>query len=73
MAFKQAEDQSGFIFRVCDFSGEGGTLKLAFPRPAIEVINCDLVEANARPQQGHGKTVKVPLKPFSPATLKVLF
>ena len=73
MAFKQAEDQRGFVFRVCDFSGEAGTLKLALPKPAIEVMSCDLVEANARPHQGRGKTVTAPLKPFGPATLKVIF
>jgi len=73
LAFKQAEDQSGFIFRVCDFSGSDGTFKLALPKPAIEAFSCDLVEANARRQPGHGKTVSAPLKPFGPATLKVTF
>ena len=47
MAFKQAEDGNGFVFRVCDFSGAGGNLKLTLPKPARETFTCDLVEANA--------------------------
>jgi alpha-mannosidase len=73
MAFKQAEDQSGFIFRTYDFSGVGGCFKLGLPKPAIEVISCDLVESNGRPQSGRGMNVAAPLKPFGPVTLKVLF
>jgi len=73
MAFKQAEDEQGFVFRVCDFSGVGGKLKLTLPRPARETFTCDLVEAHAVKQDSHGKTITAPLKPFAPATLKVQF
>ena len=73
MAFKQAEDESGFVFRVCDFSGADGALKLTLPKPAVEAFQCDLVEANARKQPGTGKTVTVPMKAFSPVTVKARF
>ena len=74
MAFKQAEAEDGFIFRACDFSGAAGTLKLTLPRPAMETLSCDLVEANARTQtQGRGATITLPVKAFSPVTLKVRF
>ncbi|MGA2864760.1 MAG: polysaccharide lyase family protein [Verrucomicrobiota bacterium] len=73
LAFKQAEDQKGFVFRVCDFAGAGGKVKLTLPRPASETFSCDLVEANAAKQEARGKTVVAPLKPFAPATLKVRF
>ena len=73
MAFKQAEDNNGFVFRVCDFSGVDGTLKLTLPKTAVEALSCDLVEANARKQQGRGKTVTVPVKAFSPVTLRARF
>jgi alpha-mannosidase len=73
MAFKQAEDQTGFVLRTYDFCGTGGSMKVGLPRPAMEVMSCDLVESNARPLPGHGKTIRVPLKPYGPVTMKVLF
>ncbi len=73
MAFKQAEDENGFVFRVCDFSGVGGKLKLTLPRAARETFTCDLVETQVVKQDSHGKTVTAPLKPFAPSTLKVQF
>ena len=73
MAFKQAEDEKGFVFRVCDFSGTGGKLKLTLPKPARETFTCDLVETHAVKQDAHGKTITAPLKPFAPATIKVQF
>ncbi|MGD0259334.1 MAG: polysaccharide lyase family protein [Verrucomicrobiota bacterium] len=73
LAIKQAEDEKGFVFRVCDFAGAGGKLKLTLPRPARETFTCDLVETHAVKQDSHGKTVTVPLRPFAPATVKVEF
>jgi hypothetical protein len=73
LAFKQAEDTKGFVFRVCDFAGAGGQATLALPKPAGEAFLCDLVEANAALQQSRGKTVVVPVKPFGLATVKVRF
>lgn len=74
MALKQAEAEDGFIFRACDFSGAAGTLKLTLPKPAMETLSCGLVEANARTQpQGRGETVTLPVRAFSPVTLKVRF
>jgi alpha-mannosidase len=73
LAFKQAEDEKGFIFRVCDFAGVGGSLKLALPKAARETFTCDLVETHAVKEDSHGKTVTAPLKPFAPATVKVQF
>jgi alpha-mannosidase len=73
MAFKQAEDGNGYVFRVCDFSGVGGDLKLTLPKPARETLTCDLVEAHAAKQSSHGKTITAPVKPFAPVTVKVQF
>jgi len=72
-AFKQAEDGEGFIFRLCDFSGAGGTATLTLPKPVDELFRCDLVEANAQKLEGHGKTVTVPVKAFAPLTLEGRF
>jgi hypothetical protein len=73
MAFKQAEDQQGFVFRLCDFAGQGGTAKLTLPKPAAEVVSCNLVEAGAQKDQARTKSVAVPVKPSGPVTLKVRF
>jgi alpha-mannosidase len=73
MALKQAEDGNGYIFRVCDFSGAGGNVKLTLPKPARESFTCDLVEAHATKQSSHGKTITAPVKPFAPVTVKVGF
>ena len=73
MAFKQAEDGEGFVFRLCDFAGAGGKLKLTLPKPARETFTCDLVEAHAVKQASHGKTITAPVKPFAPVTVKVQF
>ena len=73
LAFKQAEDEAGFILRACDFSGVGGNLRLTLPKPAGETFACDLVEANAARQEARGKTVTTPLRRFAPTTIKVRF
>jgi hypothetical protein len=73
MAFKQAEDEKGFVFRVCDLAGVGGSLKLTLPKAAREMFTCDLVETHAVKQDSHGKTITTPLKLFAPATVKVQF
>jgi alpha-mannosidase len=73
LAFKQAEDGNGFVFRVCDFAGAGGNLKLTLPKPARETFTCDLVEAHAVKQASHGKTVTAPVKPSAPVTVKLQF
>jgi alpha-mannosidase len=70
---KGAEDGDGFIFRCCDYSGDGGTLKLTLPRPAREVMACNLVETNEGRVKGHGRRVSLPLIPFAPASLRVTF
>ncbi len=72
-AFKEAEEGDGFVFRLCDFSGEGGTATLTLPRPVRELFSCDLVEANAIKMKGRGKTVNIPVKAFSPVTVKARF
>ncbi len=73
MALKQSEDTNGFTFRFCDFAGTAGKLKLTLPRPATEVLTCNLVEADPQKTSSHGKTITAPVKPFSPVTLKVRF
>ena len=73
MASRPAEDDKGFVFRVCDFSGVGGNFKLTLPKPARETFTCDLVEAHPVKQDCHGKTITAPLRPFAPSTIKVQF
>ena len=73
LAFKQAEDEKGFVFRVCDFSGIGGNLKLTLPKAPRETFTCDLVETHPVQLDFHGKAVTAPLKPFAPSTIKVQF
>ena len=72
-AIKEAEDRKGFIFRYCDFSGIGGTAELTLPKPVSEVFRCNLVETDATKLSTHGKTIKVPVKPFAPTTIKTRF
>ncbi len=73
MALKRAEDGDGFVFRLCDFSGLGGTAKLSLPKAVTETFICDLVEANANKEADGGKTISAPVKAFSPVTLKARF
>jgi hypothetical protein len=70
---KEAEDGDGFIFRCCDYSGAGGTLKLTLPRPVADVTQCNLVESNEGKVKGHGRRVSLPLAPYAPASLRVTF
>jgi alpha-mannosidase len=72
-AFKAAEDGKGYVLRLCDFAGEGGTAKLTLPRPVRELFRCDLVEANAQALKGRGKTISAPVKAFAPLTLEAHF
>lgn len=70
---KEAEDKDGFVFRCCDYAGAGGTAKLLLPKPARAVVACNLVETAQRNLREHGKTIKAPIKPFAPLSLKVDF
>ncbi|MGH7942580.1 MAG: glycoside hydrolase family 38 C-terminal domain-containing protein [Limisphaerales bacterium] len=70
---KGAEDRNGFIFRCCDYSGEGGTLRLTLPRAAREAIKCNLVETDEGKARKHGRRVSLPLTPFAPASVRVIF
>ena len=70
---KQAEDGSGYVMRLCDFAGAGGTATLTVPQPVRELFNCDLVECNPHDLKETGKTLSVPVKPFGPVTLKARF
>jgi alpha-mannosidase len=72
-ACKQAEDQKGFIFRFCDFAGEGGLATLTLPKPAAAAFTCDLVEGHPQTLPDPGLTIAAPVKPFGPLTLKVQF
>ncbi|HEV2328552.1 MAG TPA: polysaccharide lyase family protein [Verrucomicrobiae bacterium] len=72
-AIKGAEDGDGFIFRCCDYSGDGGTLKLTLPRPIREATECNLVESNEGRLRGYGRRVSLPLTPFAPASMRVSF
>ncbi len=55
LAFKQAEDEDGFVLRLCDFAGASGELKLTLPKPARETFTCDLVETHPVNQDSHGR------------------
>ena len=70
---KGAEDQSGFVFRCCDYSGAGGTARLTLPLPASEAFKCDLVEDEMSPLNEHGTKIKAPIKPFGVLTLEARF
>jgi hypothetical protein len=73
LAIKQSEDKIGFAIRTCDFAGDGGTLKLALPKPPMEVSSCDLVEGTPKKLDASFKAVTMPLTRFSPETLKARF
>jgi hypothetical protein len=73
LAFKPAEDGTGYIFRLWDFSGNAGQAILTLPKPAASVFSCDLVEINARDGKSRGKTISAPFGAFGPVTLKVRF
>ncbi len=72
-AIKGAEEGNGFVFRCCDYCGDGGKLKLTLPKSASEVSKCDLVETDEGKLDEHGKRVTVPLKPYAPTSLRVNF
>ena len=72
-AFKQAEDKSGYVLRLCDFAGEGGTAKLTLPKTVNELFSCNLVEDNAETMKSRGLTIVVPVKKFAPVTVKASF
>ena len=72
-AFKETEEKNGFILRLCDLSGQGGTATLTLPKPVRELFLCDLVESNVRQMKARGDTIAVPVKTFSPVTIKARF
>ena len=72
-AVKEAEDKNGFVFRLCDFAGLGGTARLILPKPVDALSSCDLVEANAHQLKERGKSITAPIHPFGPLTLEAHF
>ena len=64
LAFKQAQDAKGFVLRLGDFAGAGGTATLTLPKPAGEAFLCNLVEATAASQESAGKTAAAPPSPI---------
>lgn len=73
LALKRGERDGSFVFRFCDFSGEGGNLKLRLPKVAGEAFTCDLVESVLQPAAVQADTVSVPARPFGPLTVGVKF
>lgn len=72
-AFKQAEQQNGFVLRLCDFSGEDGTATLTLPKPVRDVFRCNLVESYPQKLPARGKTIEVPVKAFGLTTIEARF
>jgi alpha-mannosidase len=72
-AIKQSEDGSGYILRLCDFAGEGGTATMTLPQSVQQLFNCNLVECNPHDLNQTGKTISVPVTKFAPVTLKAKF
>jgi alpha-mannosidase len=70
---KGAEDGDGFVFRCCDYTGDGGKLKLTLPKSASAATKCNLVETDEGKLKGHGKIVTAPLEPYAPLSLRVNF
>ena len=70
---KGAEDGGGFVFRCCDYTGDGGKLKLTLPKSASAAAKCNLVETDEGKLNGHGKIVTAPLEPYAPTSLRVDF
>jgi alpha-mannosidase len=70
---KGAEDGNGFIFRCCDYAGQGGTLKLTLPRSALQATTCNLVETDEGKARKSGRWVSLPLTPYAPASVRVTF
>lgn len=70
---KQAEDRAGFIFRLCDYAGQGGAATLTLPAAVRELFTCNLVETMDGRLKERGKTITVPVRPCAPVTLKARF
>jgi hypothetical protein len=70
---KEAEDKNGFIFRLCDYSGAGGTANLVLPKAVRSAFLCNLVEMDPLQLSAQGSTVSVPVEPFAPLTLRMTF
>ncbi len=73
-AFKQAEDGNGFIVRVRETGGEGGTAALESPAlPLAGVWVTNGVEENSRALPIRKNKVEFALKPYTFVTLRVSF
>lgn len=72
-AFKIAEAGNGFVARLCDFAGNGGTATLALPKAVDSASSCNLVENEGQKVAVKGKTITAPLKAFSPTTVMMQF
>ena len=73
LAFKQAEDENGFICRLTDFGGTTPNVKLTFPAEIKNASACNLVEIGDKEEAANGRTINATLKPFAPTTLKLQF
>ncbi|KIL40971.1 hypothetical protein SD70_10120 [Gordoniibacillus kamchatkensis] len=74
LAFKLAEDGSGYVVRLQNLTDAGTTARLIFTRPLADAMLCDLVERERGPVGDCSQAgLKVPLGPFQIETIKLRF
>ena len=71
LALKQAEDGKGYIARLLEIAGKGGTVYVRFPLFTIkQAWLTNIVEANEKPLAVGEKGIEVQLKPFGFSTIR---
>jgi alpha-mannosidase len=71
---KQAEDGNGYILRLRETAGRGGTARLTSPQvPLTGAFLCNGVEDNLSSLETAGSAVQVPLRPNAFTTVRLVF
>jgi alpha-mannosidase len=72
LTLKRAEDGDGYIVRLIETEGKEGEAEVALPYLTIlRALETNLVEENQRPLPCARHVVKVILKPFAIATIRL--
>jgi alpha-mannosidase len=70
---KQAEDGRGWVLRLYDALGTGGSATLEFDRPVRQAVTCDLLERDAKPLAPAGRKLELEFRPFEIKSVRVFF
>ena len=71
--FKQAENGNGYILRLYESAGAGGTAKITFAKPIKALFTCDMMEQEDQEAPAQGNSFRFETSPYCIHTYRIIF